>query len=88
MGRGLFLARHARAFDEYWIHRQRFGAGSPVDAGETDGTTKYIGGYSYESLGVLGPESNGTVDGKTATPECVQNLDALVAQKAFVFKQV
>ncbi len=37
-------------------------------------------------MGVLGPDGDGAIDGKTATPECVENLDALVAQKAFVFE--
>jgi hypothetical protein len=39
-------------------------------------------------VGVLGPERDGAVYGKSATPECVQNLDTLVAQKALVFEQV
>jgi hypothetical protein len=38
-------------------------------------------------LRVVGPNRDRAVYGKATTPECVQNLDALVAQKAFVFEQ-
>ncbi len=48
-----------------------FGAGSPMDAGEADGATKQIGGQPYEPVGVFGPNRDGAIDGKSATPECV-----------------
>ncbi len=34
----------------------------------------------------MGPDGDGAIDGKSTTPECVENLDTLVAQKAFVFE--
>ena len=39
-------------------------------------------------MGVLGPNRDRAVYGKSATAESVQNLDTLVAQKTLVFKQV